>query len=31
MTELVTGKTPPSVVVMGIAMSTALATDTENT
>ncbi|WP_374025588.1 3-oxoacyl-ACP synthase KasB [Mycobacterium sp. HNNTM2301] len=31
MTELVTGKTLPNVVVTGIAMTTALATDAENT
>src|ERR1700742_2723617 len=31
MTELVTGKALPNVVVTGIAMSTALATDVENT
>src|SRR5690348_14651110 len=31
MTELVTGKTLPNVVVTGVAMTTALATDAENT
>ncbi len=31
MTELVTGKAFPNIVVTGIAMTTALATDAENT